>query len=185
MVLPLPLPPGERVLGFGGGLVDSSLEDGRGGLAGWMLQAERPSALRHAAWHVLCHQRGLGGSLFSQSWGESSLVVPAEYLYRSLGRERCWSGFALQPLPSVWLLLRGSQEAALNLFFGDVLFSTALNGTKSGPGKLKVPFHFSFQLRMKIILRIAGGARREQLEDGDMGITTAEGWKSCNALPAS
>lgn len=50
---------------------------------------------------------------------------------------------------------------------------------------LKVPFHFSFQLRMKIILRIAGGARREQLEDGDMGITTAEGWKSCNALPAS
>lgn len=94
-------------------------------------------------------------------------MVPVAYLYKSLGREHCRSGYALQPLPSVWLLPRSSQEADLNLFFGGVLFSAALNKTKSGPGKLKVPFHFSFQLHMKIILRIAGGARKEQLEDGE------------------
>lgn len=55
----------------------------------------------------------------------------------------------------------------LNLFFGIVLFSTALNETKSGAGKLKVLFHFSFQLHMKIIFRIVGGAWKEQLEDGE------------------
>lgn len=93
-------------------------------------------------------------------------MVLAEYLYKSLGRERCGSGCALQPSPSVWLLLHASQEADLNLFFGGVLFSAALNKTESGPGKLKAPFHFSFQLHMKIILRIAGGTRKEQPEDG-------------------
>lgn len=49
-----------------------------------------------------------------------------------------------------------------------VLFSTVLNKTKLGPGKLKAPFHFSFQLRMKIILRTARGSCKEQLEDGVM-----------------
>lgn len=89
-------------------------------------------------------------------------MVLVEYLYGP-----CRSGFALQPLPSVWLLLHCGQEADLNLFFGVVSFSTALNKTKAGPGKLKVPFHFSFQLHVKIILGIAGGAREEQLEDGE------------------
>lgn len=111
--------------------------------------------------------RVLAGLLNLQSWVESGSVVLVGFLYQSLGRERCWSGHPLQPLPSVWLLLLGSQEGDLHFFFGDVLFSSALNKTESGPGKLKVPFNFSFQLHMRIILRLAGGSRQEQLENGE------------------
>lgn len=107
------------------------------------------------------------GSLVQQSQVESSSVVPAEHLSKSPKREHRQSGFAPQPLPSGWQLLHGSQEADLNLFLGVVLFPTLLNKTKSGPGKLKAPFHFSFQLHMKIIPGTARGAQKEQLEDGE------------------
>lgn len=94
-------------------------------------------------------------------------MVPAEHSSKSPKSEHCLSGFALQPLTSDWRLLHGSQEADLNLFLGVVLFPALLNKTKPGPGKLKAPFHFSFQLHMKIIPGTARGAQKEQLEDGE------------------
>lgn len=109
----------------------------------------------------------LAGLVNLQSWVENRSMILVGYLYKSLGREHCWSGCPLQPLLSVWLLLHGSQEADLQFFFDDVLFSSALNETESGPGKLKVPFHFSFQLHMRIIFRLAGGSCKEQLENGE------------------
>lgn len=97
MVLVLPLPPGERVPGFGGGgLVDSSLEKHSG--EGWRSGCCRRSGRLLSATLLgtsFAISGVLGGSLFSQSWGESSLVVPVEYLYRSLGRERCSPALAV------------------------------------------------------------------------------------------
>lgn len=86
---------GSRVLG-GGGLVDSSLEKHSG--EGWRSGCCRRSGRLLSATLLgtsFAISGVLGGSLFSQSWGESSLVVPVEYLYRSLGREHCSPALAV------------------------------------------------------------------------------------------
>jgi len=140
----------------------------RGGLAGRLLQAERPSAPSRAARRILCRQRGLSGQLviaeLARGWfnGPSGVFTtnPLEGSAAGAGalsspcRRSGRCSVVARKLSGIYILVA-------------FLFSTALNKTTSGPGKLKVPFHFSFQSHMKIILGVAGGAREEQLEDGE------------------
>lgn len=171
LVLILPLLPVKPALGFGGFSTGGFGGFSIGGLAGFSI-GKSPAGRAALQPFFLTHALPSGSSedSFSRAvsratwWSQLSTYTYINLLEGS----SAGAGLLSCPCHQDRLLLRGGHETELNLFFGIVLFSTVLNKTKLGPGKLKAPFHFSFQLHMKIILGTARGSHKEQLEDGEM-----------------